>query len=285
MLRYIYIILIFSSLVACENKEAEDSIYLEKQILELSNKLELGLELDEIQELSIEAQKELQYFLVSNQDLAEYDQALDSKENKNTDNKRVAFSTLELGESKTFTICSEIYWNETWLWLEEGAQYTISAQGEWKDWLITTDANGFTNAYMNLWNNQKRYSNAKWFTLIASINKEEELKIGSYKKIHPESSGLLSFYANDAENATFYTNNSGCLSVTVHRVDTTDTDGDGIYDTYDQCPNTPGTVEGNGCIVMDSDGDGVSNQYDDCPTQYGTCPNGCPMENGLCDPI
>jgi len=45
-----------------------------------------------------------------------------------------------------------------------------------------------------------------------------------------------------------------------------DTDGDGIYDYLDQCPNTPSgvTVDRVGC-PLDTDGDGVYDYLDKCP--------------------
>jgi hypothetical protein len=55
----------------------------------------------------------------------------------------------------------------------------------------------------------------------------------------------------------------------------TDTDGDGVPDTVDACPATPGPASLNGC--PDSDGDGVPDIKDACPTvpAPGTA-NGCP---------
>src|SRR5258708_2288433 len=50
-----------------------------------------------------------------------------------------------------------------------------------------------------------------------------------------------------------------------------DSDSDGVYDGIDQCPNTPlgATVDVNGC-PMDSDGDGVPDGIDQCPgTPHG----------------
>ena len=54
----------------------------------------------------------------------------------------------------------------------------------------------------------------------------------------------------------------------------TDTDGDGVFDDVDLCPNTPigETVDENGCSnsQLDDDGDGVFNDKDQCPnTQSG----------------
>ena len=42
-----------------------------------------------------------------------------------------------------------------------------------------------------------------------------------------------------------------------------DTDGDGIYDYEDECPETPGLEEFNGC--PDTDGDGIEDRNDECP--------------------
>lgn len=54
-----------------------------------------------------------------------------------------------------------------------------------------------------------------------------------------------------------------------------DTDGDGIEDRQDACPNTPGLAEFNGCA--DTDGDGIADPQDACPTVVGLASmNGCP---------
>ena len=59
----------------------------------------------------------------------------------------------------------------------------------------------------------------------------------------------------------------------------TDTDGDGIYDDYDVCPNVPGLEEFDGC--PDTDGDGIQDSEDDCPLVAGLAEyNGCPDTDG-----
>jgi OOP family OmpA-OmpF porin len=64
-----------------------------------------------------------------------------------------------------------------------------------------------------------------------------------------------------------------------------DTDGDGVYDHLDKCPNTPrGTkVDAVGCPVeTDADGDGVLDNKDRCPgTPRGVAVdmNGCPLDS------
>lgn len=58
-----------------------------------------------------------------------------------------------------------------------------------------------------------------------------------------------------------------------------DTDGDGILDKYDECPEIPGLKQFNGC--PDTDGDGIPDHLDDCPDVFGLAEfNGCPDTDG-----
>ncbi|MBC7947424.1 MAG: OmpA family protein [Chitinophagaceae bacterium] len=57
-----------------------------------------------------------------------------------------------------------------------------------------------------------------------------------------------------------------------------DSDGDGISDPNDKCPNQVGTAKYDGCPIPDTDGDGINDELDRCPTQAGTAKyNGCPI--------
>ncbi|NNK17570.1 MAG: OmpA family protein [Maribacter sp.] len=59
----------------------------------------------------------------------------------------------------------------------------------------------------------------------------------------------------------------------------TDTDGDGIYDKDDACPEVAGLEAFNGC--PDADGDGIEDSKDDCPNAAGSKEmNGCPDADG-----
>ena len=59
----------------------------------------------------------------------------------------------------------------------------------------------------------------------------------------------------------------------------TDTDGDGIYDKNDACPDVPGLEAFNGC--PDADGDGIEDSKDTCPEVAGLAEfNGCPDTDG-----
>ncbi|MBF6607466.1 MAG: OmpA family protein [Flavobacterium sp.] len=58
-----------------------------------------------------------------------------------------------------------------------------------------------------------------------------------------------------------------------------DTDGDGIYDKDDACPEVAGLKEFNGC--PDTDGDGIQDSADDCIDIAGPAEfNGCPDTDG-----
>lgn len=58
-----------------------------------------------------------------------------------------------------------------------------------------------------------------------------------------------------------------------------DTDGDGIYDKEDACPEVAGLKEFNGC--PDADGDGIKDSDDACPNVAGLpALNGCPDADG-----
>ncbi len=58
-----------------------------------------------------------------------------------------------------------------------------------------------------------------------------------------------------------------------------DTDKDGVYDYEDECPKIPGLKEFNGC--PDSDGDGIQDKEDECPDVPGLAVlKGCPDSDG-----
>jgi len=64
----------------------------------------------------------------------------------------------------------------------------------------------------------------------------------------------------------------------------TDTDGDGVFDNHDACPEVFGLAEYKGC--PDSDSDGIIDSKDDCPNTAGLATlNGCPDadEDGITD--
>jgi outer membrane protein OmpA-like peptidoglycan-associated protein len=58
-----------------------------------------------------------------------------------------------------------------------------------------------------------------------------------------------------------------------------DSDGDGVSDEFDSCPDAAGLKELSGC--PDKDGDRVADKYDECPDVAGSqFMNGCPDKDG-----
>ena len=65
-----------------------------------------------------------------------------------------------------------------------------------------------------------------------------------------------------------------------------DSDGDGIPDIYDVCPDEPGAGD-DGCPTepKDSDGDGIPDSRDRCPREWSDNPGGCPLPDNDGDGI
>ena len=65
-----------------------------------------------------------------------------------------------------------------------------------------------------------------------------------------------------------------------------DSDGDGIPDSDDLCPNQWGLLKYHGCPIPDSDGDGINNEQDSCPSVKGLAKyHGCPIPDSDGDGI
>ncbi len=72
-----------------------------------------------------------------------------------------------------------------------------------------------------------------------------------------------------------------------------DSDGDGLRDNVDQCPQEPENLDGyqddDGCPEQDRDGDTFWDDQDSCPDEPGIAPDGCPVRDtdgdGLLDDV
>ena len=75
----------------------------------------------------------------------------------------------------------------------------------------------------------------------------------------------------------------GAMGLILCKGEELDSDGDGVPDSIDECPNTPigVQVDAKGCPI-DSDGDGVPDYLDKCPNTPKGCEvdkNGCPIDS------
>ena len=123
---------------------------------------------------------------------------------------------LEPNQSLTLDVLARLPWNKTVLEILPGETYQFEAEGRWTDSTFKTDADGYTNWYMNLYNYFKRVKNAKWFELIGSIDKVNFYRIGKKSTFTFREAGTLCLFANDVSG--FYWNNSGKLLLTITRV-------------------------------------------------------------------
>ena len=123
---------------------------------------------------------------------------------------------LNINESKTISICSKIFWNETDIEIQNGEEYKFVAEGQWKDLLMKCDADGYTSLYMSLYNRWKRSKENNWFALMGNIHQTNDFLIGKTNQYIFNESGKLFCYANDVKG--FYWNNFGGISLTVTRI-------------------------------------------------------------------
>ena len=108
-----------------------------------------------------------------------------------------------------------------------------------------------------------------YFTVHASLN----LLLGGDEKVVPpppdpdsDGDGIVDALDN-CPNTFGLTELQGCP----------DRDGDGVSDNTDDCPDTPGVAELAGCPDLDTDKDGIENDVDACPDTPGLANlNGCP---------
>ena len=111
------------------------------------------------------------------------------------------------------------------------------------------------------------------------------LKSGSYKAgtiDEPTTRALVAFQDSHTLEPNGTLNWETMTQLLSHRP-AVDSDGDGVPDAHDKCPNTPhgAKVDEKGC-PKDADGDGVADGIDKCPnTPKGVKvdPDGCPMDS------
>ena len=125
-----------------------------------------------------------------------------------------------------------------------------------------------------------------WFTENVGLNLQTKYKHAfdnqyGVKHFQHNAGIIIKFGGKDSDGDGIYDKDDACPEVAGLEAfnGCPDTDGDGIEDSKDSCPNEAGLAEFNGC--PDSDGDGVADKNDDCPTVAGLkALNGCPDKDG-----
>ncbi|WP_158839264.1 OmpA family protein [Polaribacter sp. L3A8] len=124
-----------------------------------------------------------------------------------------------------------------------------------------------------------------WFNDNLGLNFHSGAKHGFADKVQKHwqhSLGLvIKFGGNDTDGDGVYDKDDACPEVAGLKEfnGCPDADGDGVKDSDDACPNVAGLAAMNGC--PDADGDGVADKDDMCPNSKGTKANkGCPDSDG-----
>ena len=120
---------------------------------------------------------------------------------------------MQIGDTRTITVCAREPWNDTGIDLDADGVYRFNATGHWIDLVIWTDADGYDSLLIqHQFESKRRVANQKWFTLIGTIGKHDDTAfvIGKEKTWTSPAQGRLFAYANDVPG--FYFNNFGHLT-------------------------------------------------------------------------
>ncbi|WP_158974815.1 OmpA family protein [Cellulophaga sp. L1A9] len=124
-----------------------------------------------------------------------------------------------------------------------------------------------------------------WFTENIGLTLQTQYKHSFEDYLAPHMQHLaglsIKFGGTDTDGDGIYDKDDACPEVAGLEAfnGCPDADGDGIEDSKDACPNEAGSKEMNGC--PDADGDGVADKDDACPNEAGTAAlKGCPDADG-----
>lgn len=127
---------------------------------------------------------------------------------------------MQIGESEVAVIDAREPWNETGIRLITGEQYHFRADGEWVDWFVTCDADGYdsVNSVQRMSESLRRSPRDRWFVLVGTLGRDtgKIFRIGKDSTFAPDSTADLFCFANDVRLA--YWNNRGKVELTVTRI-------------------------------------------------------------------
>lgn len=116
-------------------------------------------------------------------------------------------------------------------------------------------------------------------------NREDDydLDFSSYTLKNWWNTSLINYSTESNKKFILVVKYAGLTKTLIYNYPNLDSDGDGVLDSQDNCPNESGPASNNGCPgELDTDGDGVPDSQDDCPNEFGLASNdGCPGEPDL----
>jgi hypothetical protein len=122
---------------------------------------------------------------------------------------------------------------------------------------------------------QFRFQNEKKTISSTAVPFKTSEKTTLTRSIKPTITDLVSSNFND-----LYDFNAVMDDHRSSKLETIDTDRDGVPDAIDRCPNVFGSEDFGGCPIVDTDGDGLADFEDKCPSEYGDLEMaGCPLSD------
>jgi hypothetical protein len=126
---------------------------------------------------------------------------------------------MVIEDSVCVTIKACQRWNDTRIDFVSGEEYDLRATGEWTDWYIRSDADGFESPGFpqKLFESLRRAPHEPWFCLMGTIGKNyiSLFRIGTELHYCAKVNGRLFCFANDVYAA--YWNNKGNIQLAVKR--------------------------------------------------------------------
>ena len=158
-------------------------------------------------------------------------------------------------------------------WLDDIGAGTVNGGAGFNFWLTENFALTVSTTYKHVFEDYYR---------TEPLNSEGELVGGHDGNHFQHAAGIkFAFGGVDTDGDGIYDDKDECPEVPGLEEfnGCPDTDSDGIQDSKDECPEVPGTAEFNGCA--DSDGDGIADPKDKCPEVAGLAEfDGCPDTDG-----
>ena len=130
------------------------------------------------------------------------------------------FMKLGVGEIRRVVVQASDKWNDTGFDVRPGEYYEFRAAGEWADWIIRTDADGYEcdEGYMKALARFRRSPDNPWFALIGAVDRkrDNQFLIGLDRRAKMKAAGRLFCFANDLP--LLYWNNKGYVELSVRRL-------------------------------------------------------------------
>ena len=127
-------------------------------------------------------------------------------------------TSLLLNQTAPFTVNANELYSAEMLSVKSGEEYEFFCDpGQyWKDWFIRTGPDGYFNPLARLAGLRTKRTPCFCLCGVYDYDDNTAFAIGSIKLFEIKSTGVISFFANDAKG--YYKNNSGSIKLNVTRL-------------------------------------------------------------------